>query len=452
MSNLRQFRRRLPFLIYYAVSLVAGGLMAYHLIENHRPAELDWLGIAFFFCVLFFADTKLAERQVRQGGRVLSSRTIDISMVVIFGPAVAVLVEAASTLTRGIVLRRSTVMKSLFNTAMMSVTVGCSGLVYHALPWHDSFGGPLFLLPLLVSLLVYTLINTIMVTAVMGFERRIPFGEIWSKHFSWGNLRGLIEFPFAAMVILLYRQAGAWTLLIYLFPIFVIFQFVKLFQEMKEAHINSIAALTTTLEANEPYTHGHSYRVSKYGVRIGRAMGLSHRDLEILEYGGLLHDIGKIAITNDIICKPGRLTEEEFSQMTAHPSIGSDIVLQIKFLQETADLVRHHHERPDGKGYPDGLQGEEISLGANILNVCDAFDAMTSDRSYRKALHPEKAVAELVRCRGTQFHSEVVDTLVKLYNRGEFEVITDISGIMLEIQQTAESRQPGAVLSRPVRG
>ena len=452
MSRARQIRKRIPFYLYYSASLIGGAVMLYHLMGHHLPDRVDWLGLGAFFLVLFFADTKLAEPQVRQGGKVLSSRTLDISMVVLFGPALAVAVEAVSTLLRGVALRRSTVQKSFFNSSMMVLAAGSAGLVFEKLPWHDQFGGPLFLLPLMAALLVYTLVNTIMVTAVMGIDRRIPLGEIWSQHFSWGALRGLTEFPFAAMVILLYKQAGAWTLLIYLFPIFVIFQSVKLFQEMKEAHINSIAALTTTLEANEPYTHGHSYRVSKYAVRIGRAMGLSHRELEILEYGGLLHDIGKIAITNDIICKPGRLTEEEFSQMTAHPSIGADIVQQIKFLQDTADIVRHHHERPDGKGYPDSLVEEDISIGANIMNVCDAFDAMTSDRSYRKALPLEKAVAELIRCRGTQFHAEVVDTLVKLHERGEFDVITDIRGMMLEIQQVAGNVRPQPVLARPTRG
>ncbi len=444
MSEPRQIRRRIPFYLYYALSFAGGVYLLLHLVENHMPARVDWIGVAAFFVVLLFADTKLAETQVRQGGRVLSSRTLDLSMMVLFGPAVAVIVEVASTILRGFFLRRAAPRKVIFNVSMLILAAGLAGQTYVSMPWHDRLDGPLFLVPLLVALLVYTLVNTAMMTAIISFDRGVPFREVWRSHFSWGALRGLTEFPFAAMVVLLYAQAGAWTLLIYLFPIFVIFQSVKLFQEMKEAHINSIAALTTTLEANEPYTHGHSYRVSKYCVRLGRAMGLSPQELETMEYGGLLHDIGKIAITNDIICKPGRLTEEEFGKLTAHPAIGAEIVKQIKFLQQTADLVRHHHERPDGKGYPDGLKGDDISIGAGIMNVCDAFDAMTSDRSYRKALPVEKAVEELVRFRGTQFNAAVVDTLVSLYNRGEFGVITDIEGMMLEIQ-----RVPGTPATVP---
>ena len=149
----------------------------------------------------------------------------------------------------------------------------------------------------------------------------------------------------------------------------------------------------------------------------------------MLEYGGLLHDIGKLAITNEIICKPGHLTEAEFATMKTHPSIGADIVEQIKFLRDTSDLVRHHHERPDGKGYPHGLKEGEIRVGCHILHVCDAFDAMTSDRPYRKALTVEQAIEELVSFRGTQFDAQVVDAVLLLYKQGEFDFIGEVEAL-----------------------
>jgi len=207
--------------------------------------------------------------------------------------------------------------------------------------------------------------------------------------------------------------------------------------------------LATTLEADEPYTHGHSYRVAQYGVTIARAMGMTPAELEMLEYGGLLHDIGKIAITNEIICKPGRLTDEEFSTLAEHPAIGARIVEQIKFMPETVDLVRHHHERVDGKGYPDGLKGDEISLGSSILMVADAFDAMTSDRSYRKALPLDRALAELEKYKGTQFRTDIVDTVISLHQRGEFGIIPDseVQQVIREIQQVGRpSPDDGAML------
>ena len=432
--------RRRAFKLFYATTVAASLAMLGWLASGRSYNASDPFGWAFFFMVLLFADTKMAEAQMRGGGRVLSSRTLDLSMVVLFGPLVACAAEATSALFRGFVLRTAPPRKVIFNTAMLVIAAGCAGLVYHAMPFHERFESPLFLLPLLASLLTYSFVNTFLVTSVMSLDRGIPFREVWFRDFRWGGARGMMELPFTAMVILLYMQAGAWTLTIYLPIIAVIYVSAKAVKSTREAHMASIAVLATTLEADEPYTHGHSYRVAQYGVTMGRALGMSPGELETLEYGGLLHDIGKIAITNDIICKPGRLTEHEFGVLAEHPAIGARIVEQIKFLPETIDLVRHHHERVDGKGYPDGLKGDEISLGSSILMVADAFDAMTSDRSYRKALPIDRAIAELVKYRGTQFREDVVDTLVQLHQRGEFDIIPDsaVQQVIREIQQVSQ--------------
>ncbi len=417
---------------------MGAGLLAYLAIA-HRPEQAEWLGWSFYVLVILVADTKMAEAQLRGGGKILSSRTLTLSMLVLFGPLVAVVMDAGSTLFRGLVLRATPPRKMFFNMAMLAIAAGTAGLAYHALPLSGEFGNALFLAPLLVALLSYSLINSAVVTGIMSLDRQMPFREVWHRDIRWGLAAGLMELPFTAIVILLYRQAGPWTLLLYLPIIWVIFAMSRAHKQQKEAHMASIAVLATTLEADEPYTHGHSYRVAQYAVTIGRAMGMSPAELELLEYGGLLHDIGKIAVTNDIICKPGRLTDEEFATLAEHPAIGARIVEQIKFLPETVDLVRHHHERPDGKGYPDGLRGEQISLGASILNVCDAFDAMTSDRSYRQALHVDKALSELRKYRGNQFNADVVDTVMTLYERGEFDVIpdSDVEKVIRQIQQVA---------------
>jgi len=245
----------------------------------------------------------------------------------------------------------------------------------------------------------------------------------------------LLSAPLSAFLIFSYEYAGLWSLLLFGLPLFIIWQSHKLFEEMKEAHINTVAALTTALEADEPYTHGHSYRVAKYAVMIGERMGMSPEELEELEYAGLLHDIGKIAITNDIVCKPARLTKDEFDILASHPAIGGEIVSQMKFLKGAADLVRHHHERPDGLGYPDGLSRDQIRLGSHLLNACDAIDAMTSNRPYRAALTLEQCMAELKRFRGSQFEEAVVDTLDEMIKDGSFKIIAQADGAALEIQR-----------------
>ncbi len=441
MADPRPGTSRKAFNFYYGAVVAAGAAMLAFLGFFHRPATPEWLGWGIYFLVILATDIKMSESQVRGGGRILSSRTLTLSMIVLFGPLVALVMDACSTLVRGVFFRTAPPRKVLFNMSMLAVAAGLAGLSYHALPFSARFGTPLFLLPLAAALLVYAFANSLVVAGIMSLDRKMPLREVWHRDARWGAVAGLMELPFTAIVILLYKQAGPWTLMIFLPIVWVVFAITRAHKQQKEAHMASIAVLATTLEADEPYTHGHSYRVSQYGITIGRAMGMSPRDLELLEYGGLLHDIGKIAITNDIICKPGRLTDEEFSTLAEHPAIGSRIVEQIKFLPETVDLVRHHHERPDGKGYPDGLAGAEISLGANILNVCDAFDAMTSDRSYRKALPVDMALSELQKYRGTQFDANVVDTVMELHARGEFMVIpdSDVEKVIRQIQQVAHT-------------
>jgi putative nucleotidyltransferase with HDIG domain len=416
--------RRRHWLYYpvYGLSLLAGGSILVYLLLQRWPEKVHWPSLGLFFVFLVFADTKLSAKAIG-GGKVLSSKSIVLSLVAIFGPAAAALLDAASALIRGLLLSRTEMRKALFNAAMLALAAGSAGLVYEALPWSEAFAGPGFLVPLLAALIVHSLVNIVMVTLIMSLDSRMTFRRVYRRSFQTVGLERYLDAPFAAMVILLYLQAGAWTLLLYLFPVLIINRSFRLYQRMKEAHVNSIAALTTALEADEPYTHGHSYRVSKYAMKIGRAMGMPDRELEVLEYAGLLHDIGKIAITNDIICKPGRLTDSEWETVKTHPSIGADIVEQIRFLREAGDYVRHHHERPDGKGYPHGLRDGQISLGCHILNACDAFDAMTSDRPYRHAYSVEKAIEELVRFRGTQFDERVVDTILRLYHKGDFGAI-----------------------------
>ena len=410
-------------LAYWTFVLVGFAFMGY-LVMSHERA-LPWPSLLTFVGFLLVADSKLGESQA-SGGRVMSSKCIVLSTIALFGAAPAAAMEVVSALVRGLIFRTTAPRKALFNAAMLGTAAGAAGLVYQMLPWSESFANPLFFVPLAVAMLVHTLVNHLMLVPIISLDAQIPVERVYQRNLSLPRFRNLLDLPFAGMVVLLYLQAGPWTLLLFLFPVLALFQSDRLYQRNKEAHINSIAALTTALEADEPYTHGHSYRVAKYGVRIGKSLGMSEQDLETLEYGGLLHDIGKIAITNEIICKPGRLTDAEFEVIKTHPTIGADIVEQIRFLSDATDLVRHHHERPDGHGYPNGLQGDEISLGCHILNVCDAFDAMTSDRPYRKALTVEQAMEELVRFKGTQFHEPVVESMLRLYHQGEFDSLRDM--------------------------
>ena len=181
--------------------------------------------------------------------------------------------------------------------------------------------------------------------------------------------------------------------------------------ETEEAYVGAIRALALALDARDPYTAGHSERVSAVSVAIGRQMRLAADDLEILRLGALLHDIGKIGISDAVLRKPGPLTSEEFAVVEQHPLVGARILSSVRFLAPHLPIVELHHERPDGQGYPHRLRGNEIPLFARIVRVADAFDAMTSARAYRPAHGQAEAMRELWRCAGPQFDAEVVQAM-----------------------------------------
>jgi len=181
--------------------------------------------------------------------------------------------------------------------------------------------------------------------------------------------------------------------------------------ETRWTYVGAIRALALALDARDPYTAGHSERVSAISTAVGQKLGLGDDDLDVLRLGALLHDIGKIGISDDVLRKPGALTEAEFEAIKEHPTTGARILRSVGFLAPHLPIVELHHERPDGKGYPRGLLADEIPLLARIVHVADAFDAMTSARAYRPARHASEALQELWRFAGTQFDAEVVQAL-----------------------------------------
>ena len=188
----------------------------------------------------------------------------------------------------------------------------------------------------------------------------------------------------------------------------------RLYQQLKDQHLQTVRALSAAIDARDPYTRGHSEQVMRYAVRMAEIRNLAPERIENLRYGALLHDIGKIGIRDDILLKPGFLTEDERLMMEQHPRIGADILRGIKALHNITNMIEYHHERVDGKGYPSGVDGSQLSEEIRILTIADSYDAMTSDRAYRKGMPSEKAFHILLAGRGTHWDSDMVDQFIEL--------------------------------------
>jgi putative nucleotidyltransferase with HDIG domain len=180
-----------------------------------------------------------------------------------------------------------------------------------------------------------------------------------------------------------------------------------------------LSILSRAIEARDPYTRGHSTRVTVLAEAVARRLGWSEEQIASLRVGGPLHDIGKLAVSDEVLCKEGRLDDDELAQIREHPKIGAKILLRVTTLREAIPYVLYHHERWDGTGYPSGKAGKEIPVEARVLAIADAFDAMTSDRPYRSALTHEEALAEVERCAGTQFDPKIARVFLEVFREAE---------------------------------
>ncbi|MBN1492729.1 MAG: HD domain-containing protein, partial [Candidatus Omnitrophica bacterium] len=221
-----------------------------------------------------------------------------------------------------------------------------------------------------------------------------------------GNLLGVFSLLFRESIVL--NQESLSGLKVCAANLALMIQNVRLYSNLAGNHFNIIRALVVSLEARDRYTHGHSQRVTEYALQIAHQMGCSKREIKLLSEVAPLHDIGKIAISDTVLNKVRRLTDEEFMEIKSHSTKGSIMLQALGFDKESVQIVRWHHEAYDGRGYPDRLKGEEIPLLARVLCLADAFDAMTSDRPYRGKLSKAEAYEEIEHCAGTQFCPKVV--------------------------------------------
>lgn len=320
--------------------------------------------------------------------------------------------------------KRLKTIQVVFNVSQLTIATTAAFYAFKALSEHAlREQRPL---ALACAAIVYFLLNTLAMATVISLSDKKPVLPVWMDSYLWSFPYYLIGAGIAGFVSYLNRAIGWQTSLLTLPVIYVVYRSYRLYvgkledgkvhaEEMSRLHLRTIEALALAIEAKDHSTHEHLQRVRVYAMEVGKDLGLAHEEMEALRAASLLHDIGKLAVPEHIISKPGKLTPEEFERMKIHPIIGAEILEQVRFPYPVVPIVHAHHEKWDGSGYPRGLKGVEIPIGARILSAVDCLDALASHRQYRPALPLDQAMAKVAADSGTSFDPQVVKILQERY-------------------------------------
>jgi len=317
--------------------------------------------------------------------------------------------------------------KRVFNTSQLVLAAGASALCFVLMGGseitEDSF--PQIILPFLLALTVHCLVNGALVAGIVHFAQGVPVRTVWHGTMA-KSVSGYVGYGlFGLLLAVLWAPAGAdvgpAAAVLVLLPLFVARWAYAQYAEEQRAYDRTVRTLIAAVETKDLYTRGHSERVAAASVLIARAIGMREDRVASLRYAGMLHDVGKLGVPTRVLQKTGQLTEEEFAAIKLHPVRGLEMIREIEFLGEAFAGIMHHHERLDGRGYPMGLRGAEIPEFARAIAVADAFDSMTTTRSYRGARTPEDALVELRRCAGSQFDTVMVEALVSALDEHQWQ-------------------------------
>ena len=312
----------------------------------------------------------------------------------------------------------------LFNLGSMAITVAAAGSVYHSGLMIRGHLEPA--LRLMVTATTFFVLNTFPVAGAIALSERRSLRRVWHDCYIWSFPYYLLGAVIVGVAGVVNRHFGWQTALLAIPVVYLIYRSYYLYlgrmedekkhaEEMAALHLRTIEALALAIEAKDHTTHDHLQRVQSYAVEVGRDMGLDESQLEALRAAAVLHDIGKLAVPEHIISKPGKLTREEFEKMKIHPVVGAEILERVRFPYPVTPIVRSHHERWDGAGYPDGLRGQSIPIGARILAAVDCLDALASNRQYRRALPLDEAMQKVSADAGKAFDPQVVEVLQRRY-------------------------------------
>jgi len=392
---------------------LGGALFAGLLIWKTGGSNLDLIGIAFFGVVLFLGD--LYRFRLQFGVSVSVATAVHFTFTVLFGPGWA---ASAALLSAGISDLRlgKSWYKALFNGGAAALYAGIPGLLYFAV--YEGASEPLGSVRNVCAIIIYgsasILVNTSLVSVIISLTRRAKVWDVWMENFRECLLQFATTIPIGFLAAIAYRQFGPVGTLFLTLPSVAGAYAVRKSQIVREQTMQTIEILADSVDKRDTYTYRHSQEVADYAEAIAKRMGLPLAEISTIVSAAHIHDLGKVGIPDRILQKPGKLDHDEIKEMQHHPRIGAEIVSKLSVYGKGKAYVLCHQEWFDGRGYPLGLRGEEIPLGARIIGVADAFQAMTSDRPYRRAMTEDMAIAQLRLGRGTQFDPVVVDTFIAL--------------------------------------
>lgn len=375
-----------------------------------------WQVFIFFLVISTLAEFIPVELPI--GGSVTIGFPIDFVVILVYGPAMAMCTTFLGEILAELLNRKINWYKSLFNASQYALSAGVAGIVYQEL------GGLVgtvdltsHIIPAIFCALTYYLINSNLFMSVISIAEEVSILSIWKNRIRGALATYIALAPIGFIMAMVYISIGIWGIILFFFPLILARRSFELYSKMQKVYLETIRALAAAIDAKDPYTKGHSERVAEMTLDLAQELNLSDRDIENIEYAALLHDIGKIGIEEKILGKNGILTDKEFDRIKEHTVMGAKIIEQVEFLKDSYKAIYHHHEKYNGKGYPDGLKSEDIPILARIIAVADAYDAMGSDRPYRKKLSKDKIMKELKEQSGKQFDPEVVKALFAVLNR-----------------------------------
>lgn len=426
---------KLRLYVYGVIALAS--VVFVHFGLPTRVAEVQAIAVYAAMAMLFEA---LAVKAPFASVTVSVGFVPTLAAALAYGPLVGLWVGALGSLNWRSLRGGKPLYRNAFNAAQAGLAGATAGWIWHQIGTTAPVLSAASIGGMLITFLAYYLVNATLPLTAVALQTGRRLVDIFRPLVGWSVPAYFATAPLAVLIAMLYTSAGYVAVLLFLLPLLLARMSLQLYRDARRGYVETVHALADAIDAKDTYTGGHSARVAFYTREMGKRLGWSQERLEQLTFMALLHDIGKIGIKDQLLNKAGRYNDDEKQTVNCHATVGADIIARSTPLRTIANYVRHHHEHFNGRGYPSGLQGEEIPQGARIISVADCFDAITSVRTYAVARPVQEALEELERCSGTQFDPQVVRAMEEIMReRGELvaaakEVAAAKSSILASMQ------------------